>query len=312
MRGDSSESMINMGIPLKIDPQKPSHELYEDIDYRLFWSGWQQFKLDQAEHIVLRGLLPVSGRRLIDIGCGYGRLADCYLDRYDQVIMFDGSISLLRQAREYFGGKAVYVAGNLNRLPFRSASFDSAVMVRVFHHIMESEAFLKEINRILSGSGLAIITYNNKLYMVNVLKWLIHPTPNSPFSMEPSGIGTTIISHHPSYVKQILLQSGFTNLQFRGLGVLDRLANKIGLLGRFTPTGVCLAPFFGKVLIAPWNFCRAVAKHNPPLVESSKIEDILECITCRGKLRNQVSGFTCLSCGRYYPIIEGIFDFRPK
>ena len=148
--------------------------------------------------------------------------------------------------------------------------------------------------------------------MVNVLKWLIHPTPNSPFSMEPSGIGTTIISHHPSYVKQILLQSGFTNLQFRGLGVLDRLANKIGLLGRFTPTGVCLAPFFGKVLIAPWNFCRAVAKHNPPLVESSKIEDILECITCRGKLRNQVSGFTCLSCGRYYPIIEGIFDFRPK
>jgi hypothetical protein len=57
------------------------HELYADIDYRVFWSGWQQCKLDQAEHAVVRDMLPAAWRRLIDIGCGFGRLAGCDLDR---------------------------------------------------------------------------------------------------------------------------------------------------------------------------------------------------------------------------------------
>ena len=299
-----------MGIPLSIDPSKHPHELYEDIDYRVFWSGWQQCKLGQAEHAVVRDLLPPAGRRLIDIGCGFGRLADCYLDRFQQVVMFDGSLSLLQQARENTGGRAMYVAGDLHHLPFRMSSFDGIVMVRVFHHVINSQTCLTELRRILPGGGRLVVTYRNKLYLMHVLKWLIHPTAESPFSLEPSDTETTLISHHPAYVKRLLLKTGFVDLQNRGVGVLDRLANRMGPFGRYAPTGRRAAKFFGKVLIAPWIFCRAVAGGQAALFESRNPDDIFICLVCGGNLENKAEGYTCVSCGRHYPFTDGIFDFR--
>lgn len=301
-----------MGIPLKIDPNKHPFELYDGLDYKEFWSGWQQHKLNLAEQAVVREMLPTSGQRLIDIGCGYGRLSDCYLGRFQQVIMFDGSLSLLLEARQKTAGMATYVAGDLHHLPFRLSSFDSIAMVRVFHHVRDSKACLSELHRVLSGGGKLVFTYRNKLYLMNVLKWLIHPTPDSPFTLEPSGIETTLISHHPTFIKQLLLQSGFTNLQYRGLGVLDRLAISIGSLGKYAPTGKFSAPLFGKIKIAPWMFCSAVAEGGASLSESGRIDDILICIVCGGNLLNEAGGYTCLSCGQHYPIIDGILDFRLK
>jgi len=301
-----------VGIPLDIDPNKQPFELYDGIDYKKFWKGWQQYKLDQAEHAVVRELLPISGRRLIDIGCGYGRLADCYLERFQQVVMLDGSLDLLLQARENTAGKAIYVAGDLHHLPFRMASFDSIVMVRVFHHVTDSKACLSELHRILSGGGRLVITYRNKMYPMVVLKWLTHPTPDSPFSLEPSGIGTTLIYHHPAYMKQILLQTGFADLQYRGLGAIDRLADKMGSFGKYAPTGESLASLLGKILIAPWIFCRATAQGDTPQFDSSRLEDIFMCLVCGGELMSAAAGYTCLSCGREYPMIDGILDFRLK
>jgi SAM-dependent methyltransferase len=301
-----------MGIPLSIDPSKRPHELYEDIDYRVFWAGWQQCKLDQAEHAVVRDLLPVSGRRLIDIGCGFGRLADCYLDRFQQVVMFDGSLSLLQQARDNTGGRAIYVAGDLHHLPFRASTCDSVVMVRVFHHVADSQACLAELHRVLAGGGCLVVTFRNKLYFMRILKWLIHPTSNSPFSRKPADTETTLISHHPAYVKQALLQTGFTGLQYRGLGVLDRLANRLGPFGRYAPTGRRSARLFGRVLIAPWIFCRAVAGGHAPRVESSNLDDLFMCLGCGGNLESGTGEYTCHTCGRRYPITDGILDFRSK
>jgi hypothetical protein len=150
------------------------------------------------------------------------------------------------------------------------------------------------------------------MYPVYVFKWLAHPTPDSPFSLEPSGIGTTLIAHHPTYVKRILLQTGFTDLQYRGLGALDRLANKIGSYGKFAPTGERFAPILGRMMIAPWIFCRATTKGGAILFDSGKFEDILICPACGGNLLDDAEGYTCLSCGRYYPIIDGILNFQIK
>ncbi|OGO11683.1 MAG: hypothetical protein A2Y53_05210 [Chloroflexi bacterium RBG_16_47_49] len=191
-----------MAIPQNIDPNKPPYDLYEDLDYKVFWSGWQQQKLDQAEHAVVRNLLPASGFRLIDLGCGYGRLSDCYQGRFQQVVMFDGSLPFLQEARQNSGGLATYIAGDLHHLPFRDASFDNIVMVRVFHHIIDSKAFLSELHHLLIAGGNLVFTYRNKLYLMNILKSLIRTTQDRPFSLEPAGIGTTLISHHPNYIKK--------------------------------------------------------------------------------------------------------------
>ena len=225
------------GLPLEIDPEGPPHSLYEGIEYKEFWNGSQKRKLDELEHAIVRNLLPISGRRIIDVGCGYGRLADCYMGRFQQVIMVDGSMSLLRQAFEKTRGQAIYIASDVTHLPFRTASFDAVLMIRVFHHIEDSRACLSELHRLLCNDGRFVFSYCNKRNALRVMRWLIGANKENPFTTEPAGVGSTLISHHPKAVHRMLCESGFSSMQYYGAGVLDRLAGRIGFAGRWITPG---------------------------------------------------------------------------
>ena len=226
---------------MKIDPEARPHSLYEGIEYEEFWNGSQKRKLDELEHAIVRNLLPKSGRRIIDVGCGYGRLADCYMGRFQQVIMVDGSMSLLRQAFEKTRGQAIYIAGDVTHLPFRTASFDAVLMIRVFHHIEDSRACLSELHRLLCNDGRFVFSYCNKQNALRVIRWLIGAHAENPFTTEPAGVGSTLISHHPKAVHGMLRESGFSSMQYYGAGVLDRLAGRIGFAGRWMAPAVAFS-----------------------------------------------------------------------
>ena len=120
---------------------------YEGTDYhRDFWEGQGRDYEDLAERIALRRLLPRAGRRVIDLGAGFGRLAEFYAG-YEQVVLLDYSQSLLRQAQARLGrdGRILYVTANLYALPFANGAFDTAMMVRVVHHVEDVPAALSEI-----------------------------------------------------------------------------------------------------------------------------------------------------------------------
>jgi ubiquinone/menaquinone biosynthesis C-methylase UbiE len=298
------------GTPSRVDPEEPPHSLYEGVEYKDFWKGSQRLKLDGLEHTIVRKLLPVSGRRIIDVGCGYGRLADCYIESFEQVIMVDGSISLLRQAVEKTRGQAVYIAGDVTHLPFRTASFDAALMIRVFHHIQDSLVCLSELHRILCNDGRFVFSYMNKQNALRIIRWLIGANSENPFTTEPSGVGSTIISHHPKAVRRMLSESGFTNIKYYGAGVMDKLAGRIGFAGRWITSGEHLAPFFGKSNIAPWILCEAVAKGNTSLIDVGGIGDLLQCPSCGGSISEDKHGYQCIVCMRRYPVEDGIIDLR--
>jgi SAM-dependent methyltransferase len=299
-----------MGIPLSIDPNKQSYELYDELDYKDFWSGWQQRKLNQAEHIIVKKMLPQSGRRLLDLGCGFGRLTDSYFEQFSKVFMFDGSIPFLQEARQKTNDKAVYIAGDVQRLPFRGGSFDAVLMVRVLHHVLDEKKCLVELFRILSSGGNLVFTYRNKLYLINIFRWLFHPKSEMPFSLSRSGIGTTLLSHHPKYIRQLLIQTGFASFKYQGVGMVDRLANVMKPYGRYAPTGKLLAPILGNLKIAPWMFCSAVARGETKFVDSDRVEDLLTCLECGGNIEKTNDGYECVSCKHLYPLTDGIIDFR--
>ena len=78
---------------------------YEDSGYCTdFWEGQGREYEDAVERVALSHLLPPTGRRLIEIGAGYGRLADLY-GGYDEVVFFDYALSQLRQAQELWGDR---------------------------------------------------------------------------------------------------------------------------------------------------------------------------------------------------------------
>ena len=71
---------------------------YEGSTYRTdFWEGQGREYEDLAERIALRKLLSPDGDLLMEIGAGFGRLADLY-DNHKKVVLLDYSKSMLHQA----------------------------------------------------------------------------------------------------------------------------------------------------------------------------------------------------------------------
>jgi ubiquinone/menaquinone biosynthesis C-methylase UbiE len=298
------------GLPAESDLEKEPYSLYEGIEYNRFWTGWQKRNLNELEHALVREMLPAAGCRIVDIGCGYGRLAECYLGRFQQVIMVDGSLSLLRQARDVTRGQAIYIASDVRHLPFRTAAFDAALLIRVFHHITDSQGCLSEVHRLLCNDGRFVFSYFNKRHALRVIRWLLGAHTENPFTIEPTGVGSTLISHHPWAVQCMLHESGFSNIQYYGTGVLDRLIAQMGRTGNGLALAKHLAPFFARSKIAPWILGEATAIGNSDLYAVTGISDLLQCPCCGGDLAADQAGYWCLLCHRHYPANEGIIDLR--
>jgi SAM-dependent methyltransferase len=248
----------------------------------------------------------------VDLGCGYGRLSECYLNRFNQTILVDSSISLLRQAQETTNGRGWFLAGDINHLPFKQGSFDTVLMVRVFHHLPDSQKCLSEVGRIASRGGSFIFSYSNKRNLARIAGYLLGRDPNNPFSIETHGLDTTLIRHHPRYVSNLLVQTGFTNLQFRGAGVVDKITKSQGPYHIWLTLGKFLAPFFGKTKLSPWVFCKGIVPGKTKLIETETIIDLLQCPLCGSNLIDERNLFLCSGCKEKYPVSDGIIDFRPK
>ena len=91
-----------------------------------FWRG-REYE-DQVERIAITNLLPPTGKRLTEIGAGFGRLADLYRG-YDLVILLDYARSMLKDARDRLGNdpRFIFVAADLYNLPFATNALDTAL-----------------------------------------------------------------------------------------------------------------------------------------------------------------------------------------
>jgi ubiquinone/menaquinone biosynthesis C-methylase UbiE len=161
---------------------------YEGSRYRTdFWSGQGREYEDAAERIALQALLPPRGRRLIEIGAGFGRLAHLYAG-YDEVILLDYARSQLRQAQDDLGnGRFTYAAGNLYDLPLANSSVDTVVMVRVLHHVKDPAAAFQEIRRILRPGGTYVLEFANKRHLKAIGRYLLGLQRDNPLSAQAAG-----------------------------------------------------------------------------------------------------------------------------
>src|SRR5262245_52692514 len=137
---------------------------YEGSNYRTeFWENKGRDYEDRIERVALRRLLPTHGKRLLEIGAGFGRLTNEY-QAYQQVILLDYSLSQLQYAQETLGtsGRYIYVAADAYKLPFRPGVFDTVTMIRVIHHMANVPAILTQIRRVMVSGGTFILEHANK------------------------------------------------------------------------------------------------------------------------------------------------------
>jgi tRNA (cmo5U34)-methyltransferase len=108
---------------------------------------WLRYRADveaplaQQGELVLRDyLVPAETRRVLDIGCGAGRLIDVIRERFPDVtaIGLDLSPDMVEQARNKFGadGNTTFAAHDLmDHLPKSLGTFDAIVSSLAIHHL---------------------------------------------------------------------------------------------------------------------------------------------------------------------------------
>ncbi len=112
------------------------------------------------QNLILQLVGPVSGRRVLDIGCGDGELALALQQRGATVVGLDASPPMLEAARARASMQQADLAlclGRAERLPFADESFDVVVAVTILCFVPAAEATFAEIGRVLRPGGRLVI-----------------------------------------------------------------------------------------------------------------------------------------------------------
>jgi len=111
--------------------------------------------------LILEYFGDLNGKRVLDIGCGKGRFARVFAERYPRasLVAFDLAEAMLRHVPAGVGA----CAGSMTALPFCDGSFDCAYATESLEHAVDIEAAIAEMCRVVrSGGRIVIIDKNSK------------------------------------------------------------------------------------------------------------------------------------------------------
>jgi ubiquinone/menaquinone biosynthesis C-methylase UbiE len=286
---------------------------YEGSDYRAdFWEGQGREYEDLAERAALRRLLPSGGRRLIDVGAGFGRLSEFYAG-YDQVVLLDYSRSLLRQAQARLGRdpRYVYVATSFYTIPFAADQFDGAMMVRVMHHVADVPALLSEMGRVLAGGSTFAVEHANKRHLKAILRYALRRQAWDPFTPEPYEFVEMNFDFHPDWMRARLAEA-----MFHVKRTLTVSHFRLPLLKRLIPARLLAA---ADAALQPtgawWQLTPSIFFQAEAGGASTEVTGALRfrCVVCgHSPLEATRDGLTCPACARHWPVEDGIYNFKPS
>ena len=288
---------------------------YEGSDYQTrFWENQHREYEDLAERIAIRHMLPPQGRRLLEIGTGFGRLVDLYQE-YEQIVLLDYSKSLLRQAQQRLGRneRYTYIAADLYQMPLADCLADTVCMVRVMHHVADVPAALRQIHRVLRPGGTLVLEFASKLHAKSILRYAFRRQSWSPFDLSPIEFVSLNYDFHPRWMRARLDEQGFDIQRTRTVSHF-----RVPLLKRLVPPRV-LSALDGAVqwtgrwwTYTPSVFVRSCRAGNGETSSAAPItRSGFRCPACgASRWQSTSSEMHCLSCDAGWAIDDGIYDFK--
>jgi len=286
---------------------------YEGSDYRTrFWEGQGRDYEDQVERIALRRLMPPTGGTLIEIGAGFGRLADEYVG-YQKVVLFDYSRSLLREAQAHLGDdpRFIYVAGNWYQMPFVAGLFDTMVQIRTLHHAADVPALFQQLVRIARPNGRYILEFANKKNIKAMLRYAVRRQEWSPFTLEPIEFAELNFDFHPRWIRTQLETAAFQPGQMRTVSHY-----RFGPIKKAVPTGLLVR--LDALVQKTGNWCQLSPSVFVDIVHPEKGEvaddgSFFACPHCQTPLPGASNGvLTCSNpkCQRQWRVEDNLYDFK--
>lgn len=286
---------------------------YEGSDYRTrFWQNQGRDYEDRVERVALRRLMPPRGDTLLDVGAGFGRLADEY-GGYERVVLFDYSRSLLREAQERLGEdpRYIYVAGNWYNLPFVNGLFDTLVQVRTLHHAADASAVFRELSRVARPAAAYILEFASKHHLKAMMRHWLGRQDWSPFDKEPVEFVDLNFDFHPEWIREQLAAAGFAPRK-----TLTTSHFRFAPLKRVVPTDLLVSIDSAiQRTGAWWQLTPSVFIHSRLVgpVPTASPGDFFACPVCRTSLAEPRDGLlSCPNpeCGKHWRVEDGLYDFK--
>jgi ubiquinone/menaquinone biosynthesis C-methylase UbiE len=109
--------------------------------------------------LLVEHLGELAGKRALDVGCGKGRFARIFQERYPGAEIWGLDIS--EEMLKHVPAGIHTRAGSMTSLPFEDASFDAAYATESLEHAVEIDVAVGEICRVVKPGGrIAIIDKN--------------------------------------------------------------------------------------------------------------------------------------------------------
>lgn len=177
--------------------------------------------------------LPLSqgaGKRLLDIGCNWGRWCISAAQKGYQTIGIDPSLEALLAAQEVanqLGVSATYVVADCRHLPFADHTFDVVFSYSVLQHLSRADVqtTVKDMARVLKPAGQSLVQMPNAFGLRNLF------LQAEQRFRDPGGFGVRYWSK--SQLSELFNQAiGPTKLSVDGFFSLNPQVSDIDLLPR--------------------------------------------------------------------------------
>lgn len=124
------------------------------------------------------GCEDFTGLVALDIGCSTGFIADELHRAGAKVTGLDIDEPGLARARERFGAEITFVYAGGEAIPMPSQSVDIVVFNHIYEHVVDADAVMADIRRVLRPEGVVYLGLGNRLgvvephYKLPFLSWL--------------------------------------------------------------------------------------------------------------------------------------------
>lgn len=234
------------------------------------WRGYfvenGQLLLEDRVKAVLEFLDKKPGCAYLDIGCLDGTLTSLYAEKIGAATVYGADVySDVRALEKGIDVKVLDIS--ISSLPFGDESFDRITMCDTIEHLLDPEAALLEIYRILKPDGRAVLSLpriDSKLVMASLLLGFQPPglecSVRTRYDSPPGG-GADLSGHVSHFTKKAFLEmlsaTGFVLERFeeRSISSSWKLARKakggkVGLFWQLAFIIYDLIPFRQDVMIA--------------------------------------------------------------
>ncbi len=233
---------------------------YDSYDYSSYWQD-RQYE-HESESIAIKSFLSKIKviSKVVEIGSGFGRLVPSYAYRAKSATITEPSSKLLALARKNLKNykNVNYLQSTLANLPqkVKNKKFDLVLMVRVMHHLTDSNKVFKVIEELTSDNGYLILEFANKIHSKKTLQHILKGDFNFvrdettiDVRSQKSKKNKTIpfLNYHPNLIKKELEKHNFKVIEIRSVSNI-----RSPFLKKYLPKDILLE--IEKILQKPLSF----------------------------------------------------------